>query len=309
MKSSKMWTAVALLAAACGGEPNPGEELATTQSDVSSPDIRPTGRGIGLMNRARHGGSNGIVYHGGPVMLGTPNLYYIWYGNWSGNSAPTILTDFAQHLGGSQYELINSTYYDGAGHVSGSLNYGGSTTDNYSQGTSLSDAQIQAVVASAIPSLHGGVADSNGVYFVLTSQDVTASSGFCTQYCGWHTSGTIGGKDIKYSFVGDPSRCPSACEFQTVGPNGSSGADGMASIIAHESEEAISDPDLNAWYDRRGNENADKCAWTFGATSAASNGALYNVTLGAKQYLIQRNWVNASGGFCSMCLTPPCNPN
>ena len=38
----------------------------------------------------------------------------------------------------------------------------------------------------------------------------------------------------------------------------------MASIIAHELEEAATDPDLNAWYDRRGDENADKCAWTFG---------------------------------------------
>ena len=74
----------------------------------------------------------------------------------------------------------------------------------------------------------------------------------------------------------------------------------MASIIAHESEEAISDPDLNAWYDSRGAENADKCAWTFGTTSTASNGAKYNVTLGGRQYLIQRNWVNASGGYCSM---------
>ena len=40
----------------------------------------------------------------------------------------------------------------------------------------------------------------------------------------------------------------------------------MASIIAHELEEAVTDPDLNAWYDTRGYENADKCAWTFGTT-------------------------------------------
>ena len=48
----------------------------------------------------------------------------------------------------------------------------------------------------------------------------------------------------------------------------------MASIIAHELEEATTDPDLNAWYDRRGEENADKCAWTLpGATSTAGNGS------------------------------------
>ena len=135
---------------------------------------------------------------------------------------------------------------------------------------------------------------------MLTSADVNETSGFCTQYCGWHTAGSILSSDIKYSFVGNPDRCPQSCEQQTTSPNGNAGADGMASIIAHEFEETTSDPDLNAWYDRRGAENADKCAWTFGATSTASNGSLYNVTLGTKQYLIQQNWVNASGGYCSM---------
>src|SRR3954464_1580406 len=32
------------------------------------------------------GGSTTIVYHGGPVLLGTPTAYYIWYGTWDGSS-------------------------------------------------------------------------------------------------------------------------------------------------------------------------------------------------------------------------------
>jgi hypothetical protein len=102
--------------------------------------------------------------------------------------------------------------------------------------------------------------------------------------------------------VGNPDRCPSACEAQTTSPNGNAGADGMVSIVAHELEEASTDPDLNAWYDSRGEENADKCAWTFGTESTASNGSKYNLTLGPNNthYLVQRNWVNASGGYCSM---------
>jgi hypothetical protein len=47
-------------------------------------------------------------------------------------------------------------------------------------------------------------------------------------------------------------------------------------------------------------ENADKCAWTFGSVSSAPNGSSYNMTLGSMNYLIQRNWVNASGGFCAL---------
>ena len=87
---------------------------------------------------------------------------------------------------------------------------------------------------------------------MLTSQDVAESSGFCTKYCGWHTYGTISGTNIKYAFVGNAYRCPSACEAQTTSPNGNAGADAMASVIAHELEEMVTDPNLNAWYDTRG---------------------------------------------------------
>jgi hypothetical protein len=74
----------------------------------------------------------------------------------------------------------------------------------------------------------------------------------------------------------------------------------MASIISHELEEAVTDPDLNAWYDRRGQENADKCAWTFGTQYTTGNGAKANVHLSTRDYLIQQNWVNANGGYCAM---------
>jgi hypothetical protein len=244
-------------------------------------------------------GSNGIDYHGGPVILGTTNVYYIWYGNWSGNTASTILENLASSIGGSPYFSINTSYYNGSNaHVSNSVNFVTSTTDNYSQGKSLTDAGVQAVVANATKTLGH---DTNAVYFVLTSADVNETSGFCTQYCGWHTHGTIAGMDIKYAFVGNPDRCPSACAEQTTtSPNGNIGADGMASIIAHELEEAVTDPDLNAWYDRRGQENADKCAWTFGTTYASTNNSKANMRLGGKDYLIQQNWVNASGGYCAL---------
>jgi hypothetical protein len=182
--------------------------------------------------------------------------------------------------------------------VANSVHYAGSTIDKGSMGSSLTDSQIQSVVSSAISS-NRLPKDDNAVYFVLTSADVTASSGFCSQYCGWHTHGTISGSDIKYSFVGNPDRCPSSCSAQTTSPNGNAGADGMASIIAHELEEAATDPDLNAWYDTRGYENADKCAWTFGTTYTI-NGAKANVHLGTRDFLIQRNWVNANGGYCSL---------
>jgi len=250
------------------------------------------------------GGSTTIVYHGGPVLLGTPTAYYIWYGTWDGSSQ-TILTTLAQNIGGSPYFNINKTYYSVSNSVatpiSGAVAYGGATTDNYSLGKSLTDANIQTIVSNAIAA--GRLPkDTNGVYFVLTATDVKETSGFCTQYCGWHTHGTIAGSDIKYAFVGNAAtQCPASCSEQTASsPNNNIGADAMASVVAHELEEAVSDPNLNAWYDRRGAENADKCAWTFGTTYNPGNGSLANMKLGGLNYLIQRNWVNSGGGFCAL---------
>jgi len=243
--------------------------------------------------------TNGIDYHGGPVMTGTVNVYYIWYGNWGTNTAKAILPDFMNGLNGSAYLGVNTTYYDGSfAHTSGRVQLNGQVNDAYSRGTALSDADIQTIVASHAG--HDLPLDGNGIYFVLTTSDVNEVSGFCTAYCGWHTHATIAGVDLKYSFVGNPDRCPTACEAQQTGPNGNPGADGMASIIAHEAEETISDPALNAWFDASGNENGDKCAWNFGAQYTAANGARANVRLGSRDFLIQQNWSNAIGGSCAM---------
>ena len=78
----------------------------------------------------------------------------------------------------------------------------------------------------------------------------------------------------------------------------------MASTIAHELDETVTDPDLDAWYDSGGNEVADKCAWNFGTTYTVSNGSLANMNLGGNNYLIQQDWVNASGGFCGLSASP-----
>ena len=223
---------------------------------------------------------NGINYHNGPVMRGQVNVYYIWYGTHNATTKP-ILETLANYVGGSPYFNINTTYGDTVGNVANIVRLIATTTDNYSLGKSLTDANVQTIVSSAIASGKLGPADPNGVYFVLTAPDVKETSGFVTQYCGWHTRATISGLDIKYSFVGDPStQGLTSCAVQTVSPNNNPGADGMASVLVHELEETVSDPDLNAWYDTNGNENADKCAWTFGTTYRTPNGSAANMESG-----------------------------
>ena len=158
---------------------------------------------------------------------------------------------------------------------------------------------------------NGFAVDPNGIYFVLTAPGVTATSGFLTAYCGWHNYNVYNGVNVKYSFVGD-AKGPSlgSCSVQTAGsPNNDPSVDAMISVLAHELEETVSDPQLNAWYDSSGEENADKCAWTFGTTYTVANGSQANMALptnglpaNQRNFLIQRNWVNSGAGYCAVAF-------
>src|SRR5436190_16138518 len=271
----KLGTAVTVSALALGLVSSIAWAGSIRPQGAGNGELAPTGKGWGVHapdGNAKPGGGgagNGIVYHGGPVMSAGANIHYIWYQcaqAWSAGDQ-SILDNLASNLGGSPYFNINTTYTDANGiALPNQVSKAADVTDNCSKGNALTDTNIQQIVAAQNPT------DLNGIYLVVTQQDVNATSGFCTQYCGWHTHASIGGRDIKYGFIGNPARCPSSCANGTTPPNGSVGADGAASIIAHEVEEAFTDPDLNAWYDNRGAENADKCAWTFGSTYSNGTG-------------------------------------
>lgn len=255
----------------------------------------------GVMQTVQRTASTTITYHGGPVMTGaTTNIYYIWYGNWTNYStAKTVLTSFMSSLGGTPIYNVNTSYYNASNvKVKNSVTLLSQISDSYSQGASLTDAGVLAVVTKAISS--GALPkDTNALYFVLSSPDVKETSGFGSQYCGWHDHATISGADIKYSFVGNPlTIAPSGCGVNSPSPNGDGGADAMASVIFHELSEAVSDPDINAWYDRSGAENGDKCAWNFGTTFTTSNGAKANVSFGSRNWLLQQMWLNVGTGSC-----------
>jgi len=290
----------------------PGMKLVPTGagSAVEVPDdaAKPTGQAVVT--------GNGINYNGGPVLQGNPvPIYLIFYGSWNSTGSNTQATvSLVQHylnsLGNTPYEHINTTYGDTTGNVSGNVNVGGTIFDTGSQGTRLTNSRLSAIVTRSFS--NGLPTDPNGVYLVLTSSNVS-ERGFCSSFCGFHTRQTLNGTDIKWGFIGNPDRCPSGCEIQTTGPNspatGVGGADGMINVITHEQEEAISDPDLNAWFDSSGQENADKCNFNFGATttcaagngcspSANAAGSQFNQTFGGNNWMIQQNWENANGGGC-----------
>ncbi len=241
--------------------------------------------------------------HGGRILTGTPTIYPIWYGNHDA-SAIAIVTRFLLDDSGSPYFAINKTYYDGKGNVSGAFNVAGPVYDNYSQGTTIINdvVQIQEIVKAHIG--QDLPLDKNGIYVVLTSPDVAVSGpygSFGQTYCGWHEQYA----GLPIIWLGDPSiLAPRTCQAQSPGPNGLSGGDAMANLIAHEVEETVTDPDVSTgWYKANGEENADACAWNFAPsvpTQTAPNGAQSNLLINGSYYLIQANWINAGGGYCTM---------
>jgi hypothetical protein len=252
-----------------------------------------------------------LIYHGGPL-IDTPSIYIIWYGDWNQNNgtdtpaAQDLIRDWAMGIGGSPYFQINTSKSVSGYPISGNVSFiptSNETTDTGTK-TRLRDADIQSIVNNAINS--GRLPyDSNGVYFVVTSSNVNEQSGFCTRYCGWHTYGNLTAGRVRYSFVGNAARCLNACAAQSVSPNNNPGIDGAISVLSHELEEATTDPDLNAWYDSSGYEDADKCAWTFGhAQYQVANGSWANMAFGGHNWLIQRNlYKSGSSWFCMVNST------
>lgn len=240
-----------------------------------------------------------ITYHGGPTMANAAgnNVYVIWYGTWDDAEEKALVTTFITNLSNSKYWAINSAYTNASKKkISKVLTVAGQITDDYSQGRSgLNTASFAAAVSSAITT-NALPKDENGIYLVLTSADVTVTD-FMQRFCGWHTATTVSGSSIKFSFVGDADLA-TACTPQQTSPNGNARVDAMLSVIAHELAETVTDPNLNAWYDANNEENADKCAWTFGKTLTTQSGAKYNVTLNGKNYYLQQNW--KKGGGCAL---------
>lgn len=260
-----------------------------------------------------------IYQSGGPVMSGPNSVYFIWYGNWSGNTATSLLPQFISNLSGSTYMNILSSYdqpgvYPDFSTQVSSASYFITPTSSLYQGTSLdgtpgstSAASITGIVNAVLNA--GGITGYNpatSIFDVLTATDTTVS-GFQTSFCGWHYSTRWGQQTtgIQYGFIGDPTS--SACAYQTASsPNNNPGADAMASVIAHEFFESVTDPTGMSWYDSispvgngntGGYENGDMCNFNFGtAVYQAPNGSAANVALNGTNYLLQTQWQNQGGG-------------
>jgi hypothetical protein len=303
--STVLLPALVLALAACDGvRPPVAPSSASTDAPLlAKAQTRPTGKGIGVKSSKGDRTHQKLEYHDGPVMTGTPTVYFIWYGGWGTSPTPPILTDFITSLGGSSYFAINTLYRDASGGApGGGVAFGGSFYDVYSMGANLTDSDVASIASVGIAS--GTIPlDPNGIYVVLPTPDVDVTSGFGTTYCGYHSTTNANGVTVPFILVGNPDRAPTKCMPQAIGPNGVASADAMASVLANELSNTVTDPGFTAWYDRSALEQADKCAWTYGTTYTTTNGARANVHLGTRDYLLQQLWVPGRRGVCALSVS------
>ena len=202
------------------------------------------------------------------------------------------------------------------------------TPFNYSK--LLSHADVEALIASyilagLIPITYDTI---NPLVNFLASEDVKFTEENCIIQCAWHSSAIVRAAKtfyVTYTISVNPasdSACQFACTifnnqfFPSVSsatillgtPNGNYVADVMATWLAHEMGEAITDAGVG-WMTTTGEENADLCAYnmldryTVPSPVGLINNA--NAKVGSRNYLIQSNWVNIGGGCCAMSFPFP----
>ena len=257
---------------------------ASAQRDMTGPPFEPPMAGIHWARgeqQARGGSkSPNLVYHRGPVMHGTAVEPIFWGSSWSnasfaGDKISGVQT-FYSGIGASTYASTNTEYTDSTGSVSTSVSLGPtlydfSTATNGNRTSPILNEVCKAV-SSPVP---------NGYYPVYV--DLPRGS---ARFCAWHSSGTCpNGVAVQFAFFfnldGD-----AGCDPQDLSGLHSQGLAALANVSGHELSEMLTDPHLNAWYDSNGQENADKCAWSFGTPLLTfSNGS---------QWRVQGNWSNGA---------------
>lgn len=227
----------------------------------------------------RGGGGTGqnLVYHGGQIMNDAAVTAIYWGTNWANSSFAgdkiTGLDSFYRGIGGSSYIGTNTEYNGSNGFVGTGVSFGGDVKDTGSSLThtpSTSDilAEVSRRISNPVP---------DGYYPVYT--DLPRGN---AGYCAWHSWGYIGSTLVQFAFFFNLDNDPGCIAGSS--PSHSDGLTSLANVSGHELSEALTDPHGDAWYDRKGAENADKCAWTFSGYEK----------FGGDSWLIQGNWSNAA---------------
>jgi hypothetical protein len=243
-----------------------------TPASIHSPrDTEPTFASVsgGYSIHAASYGSGNLTNHGGPQISGARFQQIYWNTAASearqgtGPTLSTAITGFVNSYSNnrafdasatSDYTIIQQYANAAADPTFGDLTT--AFIDNQQTQKTISDSNIRSYIASLLSANRFPTSESTvyGVY-LPSGMKITAQGGTsCSAFCGYHGHFTYAGKDIKYAAF--PYTDCRACSFQ-----GLTATDILTLVTSHEIREAVTDPDLNSWYDAAGYEADDKCAW------------------------------------------------
>jgi hypothetical protein len=277
-----------------------------------------------------HGGNAGkksqLEYHGGPVMSSNAN-YALYWDPSGGPEYPAgyqtglnrYFEDVAHDSGGlSNIDSVLVQYGDGAGEFANyNSHFGGALIDTDPYPASgcaqapicLTDVQLRSEITSYVEA-HALPTDLAHAYFLLTPPGVEscleAAGHSCSAgtkhvfYCAYHGDIAVAKGVIVFANV--PYLNGLGCDTGEEHPNNNPSDATIGGGLAHEHSEAVTDPELNAWYDSKRAEVADKCntgkvSTEFGEPlGKAPNGANYNQVINTDLYWYQQVWSNSAGG-------------
>jgi hypothetical protein len=229
---------------------------------------------------ARPRGNPNMTYHGGKIMTTANTAAIFWGTSWPTYSGDKITGIDLWYTGfnNSNYAKTSDEYTGSNGQVAPATTHEGHVIDGSASTSGNNTATILNEVCKVItnPDPSG-----NGYYAVYT--DTPRGN---AQYCAWHSYGSCNGIPVQFAYFfkldGDPG-----CDPQDTSGLHSQGLAALANVSGHELSEARTDPaNPGAWYDGSGQENGDKCAWTFGAPLVTfSDGT---------QWKIQGEWSNSA---------------
>jgi hypothetical protein len=263
-KRSERMRALAILAAAtlvgCGS-------AAEDPAELPSASAR-TGTAAEALSQSTTANQPPLVDFGGPLI---PSLttYAIYWGQDFPSDLKSGVASLLSSLDGSNYLHIAKQYMRGAPI---STSYGGSIDDPSAPTDMPSHDTLGDEVCKLV-----SAPDPDTLYIVFTSNAPNSA-------CAWHDTANCNGFTFPVAYVPNQDLLLPSCKVPSgLNCNSYSGATAAsADSVAHELLETMTDPFLNAWHDKHGNEIADKCQNTFQAC----------VTLPTGTWELQAEWSN-----------------
>ena len=250
-------------------------------------DVRPAA------GKATAASSALMTAHGGPVLTQTAIRVIYAGSSWSNPALAgdkiTGIDTLLSGYGNSPYSNTAAEYVGSNGAVGPTVAYQGhgNPLPNSINGDTMTDV-VNAVCAEYSANAASMPNPQSEIIFVMSDMKRPSTS----NYCGYHSAATCSGQHLQFGFFWNLDNDPGCNPGDTSGLH-SEGLSAIASVIAHEIQEARTDPQLNAWYDSSNAEIGDKCAWIFGPK-------LVTLTNGS-QWKLQGEWSNnaytQSSGF------------